>query len=143
VSASLKYKRKMKTDNAAAAAEKKSNVKVQDKGPENTENEGAQSPEEHFRKAIELDPRHADGYGRLGTLAKERGDVQEAMRLWRLSYDLGQKTRDIVQDLGMELVRVGDLDAADRLYKERGPDSVHTPAWTLTLTLIPIRKQRG
>jgi len=80
--------------------------------------------ETHFLRALELDPTLSDAHVKLGGLRKQQGDVGAAIEHYRLAISLGQRSRDVVQDLGLELVRLGKREEAKVVYQQAVTDGL-------------------
>ncbi len=74
--------------------------------------------EEAFRRAVELDPGHADACVNLGVLLHERGDVEGAELCYRLALRAAADKARASYNLGVALEDQGQAADAVRAYEE-------------------------
>jgi tetratricopeptide (TPR) repeat protein len=69
-----------------------------------------------LQQAIQVKPKLAEGYYRLGKLFQERGRYDEAIGYLKVAQDL--KHADAQKELAIAYFKAGKLDEAEALYKE-------------------------
>lgn len=73
--------------------------------------------ESAYRRALELDPRHADANLNLGRLLHERGEVAAAERHYRQALTTSPGDATAAFDLGVALEDQGRLEEAEAAYR--------------------------
>ena len=85
--------------------------------------------ENAFKKAIKLNPKHADAYNDLGNLYQEWGRFKEAHNAYRKALKLVPKHPMLMNNLGSILLLQGDYGGAIHWLKEsvkKAPDNAAT-----------------
>ncbi|MDD8014755.1 MAG: sulfatase-like hydrolase/transferase [Acidobacteriota bacterium] len=67
---------------------------------------------EHFKKAIELDPRYASPYNGLGTAYAQAGDMDQAVANWKKAIELKPDYAYPLYNMGLVHLAKGDREAA-------------------------------
>ncbi|MBP7669459.1 MAG: tetratricopeptide repeat protein [Candidatus Eisenbacteria bacterium] len=67
---------------------------------------------QHFRRAIELDPRHLRAYNNLGCLLAEKGEQEEAIALFRRAVEIDPQYAEAHFNLGRALLERRDFAGA-------------------------------
>ena len=74
--------------------------------------------EEEFRRALELDPAHADAASNLGSALAARGEREAAVPFYRRAFELQPHEPRFVANLARALIVVGSVDEASPLLLE-------------------------
>jgi tetratricopeptide (TPR) repeat protein len=72
----------------------------------------------HYRKAIELNPKHALAHNNLGNALDARGQVDEAITHYRKAIELDPKHGPAHNNLGLALYAKGQRDEAIALHRK-------------------------
>jgi len=73
---------------------------------------------EHLRKAVELNPGHADAYFNLGNACLAAGDPDSALKAYQRAFELDPTKIDARASLAGILMHQGELDLARSAYLE-------------------------
>jgi tetratricopeptide (TPR) repeat protein len=73
---------------------------------------------EFWQKGLELSPKRADVYHRLGTVALERGDFEQAISLWQKALDVNPQMPGVRNNIARALMGLGRHDEAIKELQE-------------------------
>ena len=68
--------------------------------------------EEHFKKAIEVDPQHAEAYNGLGAVYRIKGNLEEAIINWNKTISIVPEHRYALYNLAVAYLDTGKKDQA-------------------------------
>lgn len=71
----------------------------------------------YSEKAVALSPNDADGYRKLGSMFRRRGDTGRAIQAFRQAIQINDRLYPVYMELAELLVAKGEPDEADRLYR--------------------------
>lgn len=87
----------------------------------------APKAEMHWKECIARDARYADAYTNLGTLEAQRGNLNEAIRLWEKSLRLSPGTDpQVYRNLGKAYSLKSNTTAAARYYRQANQLEAHS-----------------
>jgi tetratricopeptide (TPR) repeat protein len=73
---------------------------------------------EFWQKGLELSPKRADVYHRLGTIALERGDFEQAILFWQKALDVNPQMPGVRNNMARALMGLGRHDEAIKELQE-------------------------
>ena len=92
--------------------------------------------EKSFRRALEIDPKHAGSLSNLGQALQEQGKFEEAEKYFRLAYAQEPGTPSILFSLGRLLVERGKIaEGRGYLLRSVKPVRKETPAYLVGVAI--------
>jgi len=94
-----------------------------------------------YRRAIEINPRHAGAHNNLGAGLEQSGDLQGALKLYEKAVEIDPFLAVGHRNLGMALERSGDFDGAVTHYRKAL--RVDPSSAAMHFRLATVLKQKG